>query len=309
LSIKDSIIKKSKDLGFSKIGFASVRKLEREADFLQLWHDNNYSAGMDYIIRNKEFRADPTIVLPEAKTVIALAYNYYKSANRKSGIGKISRHAWGEDYHTVVKTKIREFASYIESVNGEGFKYFISLDGGKAFEKRWAEIAGIGWQGKHSLIINKEYGSWSFLGLIICNLDVEYDEEHKNHCGACRKCIEACPTGAIVADKVVDARKCLSFLTIEDRKNMFSDNFNSSANYIYGCDICQEVCPWNRKAKISEDPAFEPINDETELATERIIGMHNDDFKIRFENSPILRIKLKKLKSNAEALINCKKED
>ncbi|MEG8947636.1 tRNA epoxyqueuosine(34) reductase QueG [Rosettibacter firmus] len=299
------VIAKAKELGFDMIGFAKVEQLNKETERLKQWLENGYHASMDYMKKNIEKRFDVRNILPEAKSVISLAINYYKKDQHinKNGFGKISRYAWGKDYHLIIWEKLELLEDELKDIDPE----FISksyVDTGPVMDKVWAVKAGIGWMGKHTNVITREIGSWIFLAEMITNYEFDYNEPITDYCGTCRACIDACPTDAIVEEYVVDANKCISFLTIEN-KNEIPENFKGKFdNWIFGCDICQEVCPWNKKfSKPNKNHEFNSVENK-ELKIDEILEMTEEEFKVKFQSSPISRAKLNGLKRNAKFLIS-----
>ena len=295
------VIEKAKQLGFDLIGFAPADLLEKETDRLQDWLDSGYQATMQYMERNFEKRLDVKSILPDAKSVISLAINYYINEvyEEGEGFGKASRYAWGKDYHLIVWEKLELLEEELKLME-PGFECKTYVDTGPVMDKAWAARAGIGWLGKHSNIITRDLGSWVFLATIITNHEFMYDKPMVDFCGTCTACIDACPTNAIVNEYVVDANRCISFLTIENKgeiSNEFKGKFN---NWIFGCDICQDVCPWNKKfSTTSTESGFKPTGNK-EISLNEIREMTYDEFKKRFEESPIKRTKLSGLKRNAE---------
>lgn len=300
--LKESIIKKSKDLGFIDIGFAKYQVLSDEIEHYKEWIHNSFNADMRWMDKNYDKRSDPSLILDDVNSVIVVAFNYYSGDhNSYDDGGKIARYAWNYDYHDIIKPKLIELSEFI-SLLSKDHKYRVYVDTGPVLEKIWAEKAGIGWQGKNSLILSKKFGSYFFLGVIFSNLIFEYDSPVKDYCQSCTKCISACPTDAIVSPKVVDSRKCISYWTIEAKpyKEFPSNVSQNMSDWIFGCDICQEVCPWNRhKPKITDDLRFHPRNDEKSLNINQILEMEQIDFSERFTKSPVKRTKIAGLKRNA----------
>ena len=296
------VIEKAKELGFGLVGFAPADKLEIETEHLKKWLDRNYHGTMEYMSRNFEKRFDVRNILPSARSVISLAMNYYTPQQHEdqNGFGKVSRYAWGKDYHLIIWERLEVLEEELKKVD-PAFECVTYVDTGPVMDKAWAVRAGIGWMGKHTNVINREIGSWFFIATVINNNDFVYSETVPDYCGSCTACIDACPTGAIVQEYVVDANKCISYLTIEN-KSSIPDNFkNQFNNWLFGCDICQDVCPWNDKFSIlTGEKSFEPINKE--IALDEIASMTAEQFKSRFETSPIKRAKLTGLKRNAEFL-------
>lgn len=260
---------------------------------------------MLWMERDPEKRADPRMLLPNARSMVVVALNYFTPHEHpeNKNLGKISRYAWGDDYHDVVKEKLRELLEWIVAESPEcGGKSCV--DTAPVMDKAWAVRAGIGWQGKHSNVITTDLGSWIFLGELILDIELEYDTEIvADHCGSCTACIEACPTSAIVEPYVVDSAKCLSYATIELRSEELPQNIaENMEGWFYGCDICQDVCPWNRFEKPTEESRFEPRFGETSIQLDGILEFTPEEYAARFRKSAIKRAKLPGLKRNAQAL-------
>jgi len=296
------VIQKAKAIGFDLVGFAKAEILEKESENLQQWLDKNYQAGMDYMSKNFDKRKDVRKIIPEAKSIISLGLNYYtpeKYSNQKNK-GKVSRYAWGKDYHLIIWSMLNELEEELKKVD-PNFESISYVDTGPVMDKAWAVRAGLGWLGKHTNVINREIGSWFFIANIITNYEFDYSDKIPDFCGTCTACIDACPTNAIVQQYVIDANKCISYLTIEN-KNEISEEFKGKFdNWLFGCDICQDVCPWNQKFPVEtllKD--FHPQNKELKL--DDILEMNEDEFKAKFQTSPIKRSKLKGLKRNAAFL-------
>lgn len=306
---KEIIINKARELGFDLIGFSPAEKLQKELGSLEKWLGKNYHAEMKYMERNLEKRKDIRNVFPKAKSVISLGLNYYTpekySENHK--YGKISRYAWGKDYHLIIWEKLNLLIEDLKNIDGL-FEAKTYVDTGPVMDKAWAVRAGIGWMGKHSNIINKKIGSWFFIANVITNFEFDYDLPIEDFCGSCTACIESCPTNAIIDEYVVDANKCISYLTIENKNEIpekFKDKFN---NWIFGCDICQDVCPWNNKfSQVTTENDFYSRNNNSEILFEDIKKMDQEEFSKKFKESPVKRAKLKGLKRNAAFASNQKK--
>lgn len=300
------------EIGFHKIGIARAESLESERNFLHEWLAQNFHGEMQWMEREPEKRADPRLIFPEAKSVIVVALNYYTPHEHieDDAAGKISRYAWGDDYHDVVKEKLRELLSFIKTFD-ENIDGRICVDTAPMMDKAWAARAGLGWLGKHSNLITKEFGSWVFLGEILLDTELEYETEiEPDHCGNCTACLDACPTNAIVAPYLVDSRRCLSYATIELRSPEFPNEISKDLNgWFYGCDICQDVCPWNRFEKPTTEKRFEPREQETSIDLKKVSDFSPDLYAQRFRRSAIKRAKLSGLQRNARALLkNSKKE-
>ncbi|HMU41777.1 MAG TPA: tRNA epoxyqueuosine(34) reductase QueG [Ignavibacteriaceae bacterium] len=302
----ESVIRKAKSLGFSLVGFAKVELLSSEISNLNQWLESNYQAGMIYMQKNSDKREDISKILLDAKTVISLGMNYYTNHqhSNKRGMGKVSRYAWGKDYHLVIWEKLNEIENYLHQIDSK-FESKSYVDTGPVMDKAWAVRSGIGWMGKHSNIINRDFGSWFFIANIICNQEFDYSEPIPDFCGECTACIDACPTDAIIQNYIVDANKCISYLTIENKGSIDTSFKNKFENWLFGCDICQDVCPWNIKfAQETALKEFQPEDGNKEIELKSIKEMSDEDFKKKFSDSPISRAKLKGLKRNAEFLIN-----
>ncbi|MEQ1642105.1 MAG: tRNA epoxyqueuosine(34) reductase QueG [Pyrinomonadaceae bacterium] len=301
-SFSERIKQQAASLGIDKIGIVAVKPLVAERDHLNEWLTRGLHGNMAWMTREPEKRTDPQILFPRAKSVIVVAVNYY-TPHEHSETGKISRYAWGDDYHDVIGDKLRELLAWIKaeepSVNGK-----ICVDTSPFMDKAWAVHGGLGWLGKHSNVITKELGSWVFLGSLL--LDIELDHDHEtvdDHCGTCTACLDACPTGAIVEPYVVDSQKCVSYATIELRDEALPSNIAENLKgWLYGCDICQDVCPWNRFEQPTDETRFEPRNGETSLDLDDVIAMTHEEYVERFRRSAIKRAKLSGIKRNARAL-------
>ncbi len=310
ISLTEQIKQKALEIGFHKIGVARAETLEREGEHLRAWLAENYHGAMQWLEREPEKRIDPRLIFPEAKSVVVVALNYFTphEHDRDDAKGKISRYAWGDDYHDVVKEKLRGLLSWIKAGNIE-IDGKICVDTAPMMDKAWAARAGLGWIGKHSNLITKEYGSWVFIGEILLNVELEYATEMiEDHCGTCRKCLDACPTDAIVAPKIVDSNRCLSYATIELRDTEFPAEITENLNgWLYGCDICQDVCPWNRFEKPTAEARFEPRIGETSIELDKILALSPETYAERFRRSAMKRTKIHGLKRNADALRDNKK--
>jgi epoxyqueuosine reductase len=297
--INKIVIEKAKQVGFDFVGFATAESLDKESENLQEWLDKKFQAGMEYMERNFEKRKDVAQILPNAKSVISLGLNYYTpdSYSNDESSGKISRYAWGIDYHLIIWAMLDELEEALKKIDPE-FESISYVDTGPVMDKAWAVRAGIGWLGKHTNVINREIGSWFFIANIITNYEFEYSEQIEDFCGSCTACLDACPTDAIVQEYVVDANKCISYLTIENKEKISEEFKGKFDNWIFGCDICQDVCPWNQKFPVeSLIKDFKPQNKQIEL--DEILQMTESEFKEKFHASPVKRAKLSGLKRNA----------
>lgn len=304
-SLSQKIKDKAIEIGFSGIGIVRAEALDEEGQRLNEWLGNGFHGTMAWLEREPEKRGDPRILFPGAKSVIVLILNYYTGHKHETdpSQGKISRYAWGDDYHEVTREKLKELLAWIkvEVPEADGK---VCVDTAPMMDKAWAVRAGLGWQGKHSNLITTELGSWVFIGEIILNIELDYDAEIvADHCGTCTACIDACPTNAIVEPYVVDSRRCISYATIELRdERLPAEIAENLENWFYGCDICQDVCPWNRFEKPTAETRFEPRKSETSIDLDEITAMTHDEYVERFRRSAIKRAKLDGLKRNARAL-------
>jgi epoxyqueuosine reductase len=299
-SIHNSIKIKAEELGFAKTGFAKVEILEKESENLRHWLDLGYDADMKWIEKGYEKRKDIRNIMDDAKTVISLAY-YYNTPFEHDENPKISRYAWGKDYHKIIKAKLKEFSSFIEGLTDSEpkIKTKFYVDDGPVMDKAWAVKAGIGWQGKHTNVINPELGSWLFLSEIITNLEFDiYDKPIEDMCGSCRICINACPTSALVDDYKIDSNLCISYHTIENKGEIPA--YIDLHGWIYGCDICQDVCPYNHKDIITADSDFYPKEEIRNKLKEELFNINEDEFNAIFVDSPFKRTKYSGWKRNLD---------
>ncbi len=278
-------------LGFFKVGVAPAGALPENRRF-ETWLAQDMHGEMAYMKRQSEKRRNPSLVLEGVRSIVVLAMNYHSEESPAESPlkGKISRYAWGSDYHPLMKGRLDSLMTFIrrEEPQARGLCY---VDTGPVMEKVWGAQSSIGWIGKHSNLISRDQGSWFFIGVILLNLELAYDRESRDYCGTCSRCIAACPTGAIVAPYVVDARLCISYLTIELRGPIPPDLRPLIGNRIYGCDDCQEVCPWNRFAIKTDEAAFFPRPGNVLPDLLPLVDLSVEDFNRRFENSPIRRAK------------------
>ena len=289
---------KSKELGFMSCGISKSGFLSDEADRFESWLKNNYHGKMSYMERNFDKRLDTTKLVENSKSVISLTYNYYpKKVLKSDSTFKISKYAYGKDYHHVLKNKLKQLLNVMKDKFGS-FEGRVFVDSAPILERAWAKKSGLGWIGKNTNLINKQSGSFFFLAEIIVDLELNYDNTTTDHCGSCTACIDACPTNAIYEPYKLDASRCISYYTIE-LKESFSSNFSSDfKDWIFGCDICQDVCPWNRFSKANDEVLFETIPEISNFNKADWIDLTEETFKKVFKESPIKRSKFKGLKRN-----------
>jgi epoxyqueuosine reductase len=296
----------SREIGFDKVGIVPVAPLTEEGRSLREWLDRGFHGEMSYMARDPSQRTDPRLLMPSAKSVVCVALNYYRPEERADSpeIGKISRYAWGDDYHDVLRDKLKTLLSLIleRAPDVEGR---ICVDTSPMMDKAWAARAGLGWIGKHTNLITRELGSWVFLGELLLSIELEYDTYiEPDRCGKCSACIDACPTQAIIAPYQLDATRCISYGTIESRAPELPEPVKSGLNnWVFGCDICQDVCPWSRFSRETEEERFEPRPGLIAPNLQELAGMTQDEFSSRFRKSAIKRAKLSGLQRNARAAI------
>lgn len=305
----------ARDIGFDAVGITSAVPLDEEFAHYNTWLSRGYQGSLGYM-DDRASRHDVRHILPTAQSVIVVARNYYtphthdNASTRNNAIaqsqqqdGKISRYAWGDDYHDVLPPMLDKLCEQLKLIapGSETRRY---TDTGPVMEKAWAARAGLGWQGKHTNVLRRDIGSWFFLGLVITSIPLESDEVMADHCGTCTACIQACPTHAIVEPYVMDASKCLSHWTIEVKPDVEipADIAVDMDGWLFGCDVCQDVCPWNRFSTPTDEARFEPRLGQTFLPLQSIVNLQPDEFAGRFRKSPVKRTKLAGLKRNARAM-------
>lgn len=286
-------------LGFNYCGIAKAERLDDDARKLEAWLHKGMHGNMQYMANHFDLRVDPTLLVPGAKSVITLMLNYFPSVQQKENTPHISKYAYGNDYHEVIRSKLKELLALIKTtigeVNGRGF-----VDSAPVLERSWAQRSGLGWIGKNGNLISKQNGSFFFLATLICDLELEYDSPFaKDYCGSCRKCIDHCPTDAIQPDKVVDGSKCISYFTIELKDALIDQSMKGKFNnWMFGCDVCQDVCPWNRFSKPTKEERFAPIPEILNLSSKEWEEMSEETFKQVFKHSPLKRTKYAGIQRN-----------
>ena len=293
------IKKTAATLGFEHCGIAKAQRLDEDAARLEKWLAKGMHGNMHYMEKHFDMRVDPSRLVPGAKSVISLLKNYFPSQKQNNDTPKISKYAFGKDYHEVIRSKLNELLHLIKEnigeINGRGF-----VDSAPVLERSWATKSGLGWIGKNGNLINKQTGSFYFIATLITDLELEYDDPFaKDYCGTCTKCIDACPTDAILPDKVVDGSKCISYFTIELKEMLIPGEMKGKFdNWMFGCDTCQDVCPWNRFSKPTTEINFTPIPEILNLSTKEWENMPEALFKKIFSNSPLSRAEYKGIQRN-----------
>ncbi|MCI0524014.1 MAG: tRNA epoxyqueuosine(34) reductase QueG [Acidobacteria bacterium] len=302
----NEIKQQARALGFDKVGVVPATALTEEGAKLREWLARGFHGQMAYMARNPEQRSDPRLLMPSAKSVVCVALNYFRPDKHVDdpGVGKISRYAWGDDYHDVLRDKLKVLLEWIREREPE-VEGKVCVDTSPMMDKAWAARAGLGWIGKHTNLITKEFGSWVFLGELLLSIELDYDSLiEPDHCGKCTACIDACPTGAIIAPYQLDATRCISYGTIELREAELPEPIRSNLeNWVFGCDICQDVCPWSRFSKETGEERFEPRPGLVEPQLEELIEMSQEEFSTRFRRSAIKRAKPAGLKRNVRAVM------
>ncbi|EGK00725.1 tRNA epoxyqueuosine(34) reductase QueG [Dysgonomonas gadei] len=294
-------------LGFDACGICRAEEVDLEnQEGYKNWIDNSFYAGMDYMARNEDKRCNPALLVEDARSIVCVALNYYPGTKSPEENPQFAYYAYGKDYHDVVKAKLQQLFDFIKSLNpsAEGRSF---VDTAPVLERYWAAKAGLGFIGKNSLLIIPKRGSYFFLGELILNLDLEYDKPLSLSCGNCTRCLDACPTKAIVAPRVVDANKCISYQTIENKGEIDETIVPNLNNRFYGCDICQQVCPWNRYSRPHKTEEFNPSQAFLDLSLERLDNLNVEEYQIIFKGSAVKRAKYSGLKRNLEALKRSKK--
>ena len=301
--ITQKIKNKAYDLGFSFVGISKAEFLEKEARQLESWLKSNFHGKMTYMENYFDKRTDPRLLVEGAKSVVTVLQNYYTEEKQLDNQApKISKYALGKDYHLVIRSKLNQLYDFIQEEVGEvaarGF-----VDSAPVLDKAWAEKSGLGWIGKHTNLINKEQGSYFFIGELIIDLDLDFDGPIKDYCGTCTKCIDACPTEAIIQPYLVDGSKCISYLTIELKDEIIPKEFNGKMdNWMFGCDVCQEVCPWNRFSIQHSENGFNSNPNVLNMKKNEWDELSEDLFNELFKKTAVKRTKFKGLKRNIKFL-------
>lgn len=288
-----------RELGFDFCGIARARRLDDDARRLEEWLNQGFHGSMQYMENHFDLRIDPTKLVPGARSVITLLKNYYPAAQQQNGTPGIAKYAYGNDYHDVIRPQLRQLldrlSAEIGEIQGRGF-----VDSAPVLERSWAQRSGLGWIGRNGNLITRSSGSFFFIATLITDLELEYDDPiAKDYCGSCRRCIDACPTQAILPDKVVDGSKCISYFTIELKAELIPEEQKGQFNnWMFGCDTCQDVCPWNRFSQPHQEPAFSPIPEILNLSTRDWENLTEQQFREVFRHSPLKRSKYNGIRRN-----------
>lgn len=291
----------AKRLGFLSCGISKAEFLEVEAPRLEKWLNNNMHGQMSYMQNHFDKRLDPTLLVDDSKSVISLLLNYYPEQKQSDQSYKLSKYAYGKDYHEVIKSKLKELTHYIQTeigaVSGRAF-----VDSAPVLDKAWAAKSGLGWIGKHSNLLTQKVGSFYFIAELIIDLDLEYDTIVSDHCGTCTACIDACPTQAITEPYVVDGSKCISYFTIELKDQLPNTMKGQFDDWMFGCDVCQDVCPWNKFSKPHSEPLFNPHPELLDMTKKDWDEISEDVFQKVFQKSAVKRTKFSGLQRNIDFL-------
>ncbi len=300
---KSFIKEKARELGFEYCGIARAEKLDADAVRLENWLRSGMQGSMKYMENYFDLRIDPARLVPGAKSVITLLKNYYPATFQKTESPQVSKYAYGKDYHELIRGKLTELLdclrTQIGEIHGRGF-----VDSAPVLERTWASRSGLGWVGKNGNLINKQQGSFFFIATLITDLELPPDDAFaKDYCGTCTRCIDACPTDAILPDKVIDGSRCISYFTIELKEMLIPENMKGKfSNWMFGCDTCQDVCPWNRFSSPHTEPGFTPIPGLLDLSSRQWEEMTEEEFRKIFSDSPIRRAKYAGIKRNLKFL-------
>jgi epoxyqueuosine reductase len=303
IKLSELIKDKANELGFDLCGIARARRLSEYEQVLSRWCSEGMNDKMGYLSRDPEKRVNPDLLFPGAKSIIVTGLNYFTDKRQQdSDVPLVSIYALGEDYHDIIVEKLQQLLIYIKSVNSvvEGKAF---CDDAPVLEKPWAVEAGLGWRGKHSVVINEKIGSFFFIGVLILDIELEYDKPFEGEkCGNCSACIDHCPTGAINNDRTIDARRCIANLTIGNRGPVPDEIIPLMGRKVYSCDICQEVCPWNKNAKPHRIPELTISDELAQMKKEEWLSLDNDKFETLFKGTPVARVKFDRFKRNIEAI-------
>jgi epoxyqueuosine reductase len=297
------IKQKALDLGFLQAGIARANHLGEDAPRLRDWLDKGYHGSMDYMEKHFEKRVDPRRLVDGARSIVVVLQNYFTRENQHDETApRISKYAYGKDYHDIMKKKLHSLSGFMEEqIGSHSGRVFV--DSAPVLERAWGRLAGLGWIGKNSLLLNHMHGSWFFIGVIITDMELDADRPVKDYCGDCTRCVDACPTNAILPGKVVDASRCISCLTIENRENRLPAEFRGRMeNWVFGCDICQEVCPWNHNAFPHSEPWLDPIPGLLAMNRQEWVDLEEKQYDRLFEGSAVKRANFTGLRRNLDFL-------
>ncbi len=299
----EQIKEKALEIGFDACGIARAELLKEDIAFLSSWLEKDYCAGMGYMRNYFDKRLNPTLLVENACSVIVVLLNYYPSQLQDASMPQIAKYAYGKDYHVVMKQKLHQLLENIQllspedKINGRAF-----VDSAPVLERRWAERSGLGWIGKNTLFINPKIGSYTFIGELIIDAELDYDTPMESHCGNCKKCLESCPTKALCEPYTVNANRCFSYHTIENKDDMPMDLANKLGNRLFGCDTCQQVCPYNQQAKTNKTKEFDSLPNILTMDKKAWENITKEEFNQVFANSPLLRAGYKKIKATLNFL-------
>lgn len=303
-SLTAAVKDEARRLGFGPIGITPAVEATGFSRF-QAWLDAGYGGTMRYLAERRQAYSHPRHVLDGVRSLVVLGMGYrtVEPAPTSAGYGRVSRYAWNDDYHDLIHERLHSLADFVRAVR-PGSKVRGVVDSAPLLEREFAQLAGLGWIGKHTLLLNRAHGSWFFLSVLLTDLELEYDEPHAaDHCGTCTACLDACPTDAFVAPYVLDARKCISYTTIELREEIPLELRAGHGDWVYGCDVCQDVCPWNRKAPVVDEPRLQPKSDMNPLELTALFELDDDAFRRRFRAMPLWRAKRRGLLRNAAIVL------
>ncbi len=298
------IKEKAIELGFLQAGIARADHLKEDASRLSEWLDRGYHGSMGYMENHFEKRVDPCELVEGARSVVVVLQNYFtREKQHDDQAPLISKYAYGKDYHRIMKTKLQSLYAFIKAdIGAHSGRVFV--DSAPVLERAWGRLAGLGWIGKHSLLLNRKHGSWFFIGVIITDMELEPDSPTNDYCGDCTRCLDACPTNAILPGKTIDASRCISYLTIESREDSLPEVFRSNMqNRAFGCDICQDVCPWSNNAHPHSEPWLDPLPGLLEMTRQDWVNLDKEKFNSLFEGSAVKRTKFSGLRRNIDFLL------
>ena len=308
-SLKARLQAEAERLGFDACGVSEATRLDEDARRLEAWLAQGHHATMRWMEGHFEKRVDPRELVPGARSVVSVLHNYYQPVepDRSPDAGRISRYAWGDDYHDVMKRKLIELLDWLDRETG-GCAGRAFVDSAPVLDRAWAARAGLGWVGKSTMLLNRKLGSFFFLGELIVDVPLPADGPIPNYCGSCTRCIDACPTGAIYEPYAVDANRCIAYLTIERREPMPAPVQSDVGNWIFGCDVCQDVCPWTKFSRPTSEPAYGPRPGVPDTSLREWIELDVDEWRRRFRKSPVKRAKFDGFRRNVEvALANAER--